>query len=138
MKIELNGGASCSLTPSVTLGCHSFSVGDTVRARFTEQKDFLRSPEQESFDFAVIEKTGDITSEQIRISNGKIFIPIIVSGDEKIMTIIPKKMVDYDTMEQVTETAGYTEIFVPFDSIQYIYGNNLAPEYYVTTVRLRR
>ena len=138
VKIELNGGASCSLTPSVTIGCHSFSVGDTVRARFTEQKDFLRSPEQESFDFAVIEKTGDIPSEQIRISSEKIYIPIIVLGDEKVMTIIPKEMIDHDTMEPVTETAGYTEIFVPFDSIQYICGNSLAPEYYVTTVRLRR
>lgn len=134
VSIELNGGSTCTLAPSVIIGCRSFSVGDTVMARFTEQPDYLEAPKQTDFDFAVIEKVSDFSKEDISISGGKVF----VTDGYKKLQIIPETLVDADTLDTVTSTAGYTKASVPFEDMRAAYVEDSEFIYRVKTVLLSK
>lgn len=137
VTVELNGGSACTVTPSVTIGCYSFSAGDTVRVRFTDQADYLDSPKETDFDFAVIEKADSITAEVLNFNNGNVY----GTDGEKDLTIVPERIVDMDTSEEITDTIGYKKVYVPFENLRIVNMGQYDVRkftYYVTEVQVGR
>ena len=137
VSVELNGGAVCTLTPSVTIGCYSLEAGDKVAARFTNQYNYPDDPKQTDFDFAVIEKTDGLTAELINIVDNKIYAK---DGRRKV-TVICDTVLDAETLKPVTEKHLYSKVIVEHGDISYAVspkGSEVTYVYYASSVKLER
>ena len=137
VSVELNGGAVCTLTPSVTIGCYSLSAGDKVAARFTDQYNYPDDPKQTDFDFAVIEKTDGLTAKLVNIVGGEIYA---ADGDRKI-TVISDNILDAETSEPITDKSRYSKVIVGHGDIRYAIcpkGSEVTYVYYASSVKLER
>ena len=137
VTVKLGSGAVCTLTPSVTVGCHSLSVGDKVAARFTDQINYPDDPKQTDFDFAVIEKTDGLSAELVSIVGGEIYA---ADGDRKI-TVISDNILDAETLKPVADKNLYSKIGIEHGDISYAIspkGSEITYVYYASSVKLER
>ena len=137
VSVELNGGAVCTLTPSVTIGCYSLEAGDKVAARFTDQINYSDDPKQTDFDFAVIEKTDGLSAELVSIVGGEIYA---ADGDRKI-TVISDNILDAETLKPIADKNLYSKIVIEHGDISYAISPKVSEVtyvYYASSVKLER
>jgi len=134
VTIRLNGGSECSMKPSVTIGCNSLSIGDKVRAHFTDKTDLNENPEKTDFDFAVIEPVTELKLEDISFRDQK----ITAAKEDESYTIFYDKLIDAETLEAVSDTTGYSKACVPPEIIKYSDKLGKAYTFYAMMVLLER
>ena len=137
VTVKLGSGAVCTLTPSVTVGCHSLAVGDKVAARFTDQINHPDDPKQTDFDFAVIEKTDGLTAELVNIVGDNIYA---TDGKRKI-TVVSDTVLDAETLKPITDKNQYSKVIIEHGDISYAIspkGSEITYVYYASSVKLER